>query len=230
MTERPAWGRPALTGRAPLVVGGAALLLLVWPFGTGLGAAVLAVLVVAALVADLFLAPRPARVGVARSLPAVVGLGAPATLELDGAQPLPTGRWWCASPTSSPRRLGASARRARVRVPARRSVTLRVALGPHPPGTVHSRASSSSGPRAPGAHGPPGPARACPVSSGSIPVSGPAAKPTSASSGPGSWRWACAAPAPGAVAPSSTSCASTGSTTTAGASTGRRRPGPTARS
>jgi uncharacterized protein (DUF58 family) len=110
-------------------VGGAALLLLAWPFGTGSGTAVLAVLVVAAMVADLALAPRPARVGVARSLPAVVGLGTPATLS-----------WTVHNPCDRPLvvriadelapSLCASARRARVRVPAGRSVTLRAALAP----------------------------------------------------------------------------------------------------
>ena len=119
----------ALTGRAPLVVVGAALLLLAWPFGTGLGAAVLAVLVVAVLEVDLALAPRPERVGVARSLPAVVGLGTPATLS-----------WTVHNPCDRPLvvriadelapSLCAAARRARVRVPAGRSVTLRVGLAP----------------------------------------------------------------------------------------------------
>ena len=77
---RGQWGQPALTGRAPLVVVGAGLLLLAWPFAVGLGGAVAAAAVAGLLVADLFLAPRPNTIGVARALPAVVGLGASAAL------------------------------------------------------------------------------------------------------------------------------------------------------
>ena len=119
----------ALTGRAPLVVVGAALLLLAWPFGTGLGAAVLAVLVVAVLVVDLALAPRPERVGVARSLPAVVGLGTPATLSWTVHNPCDRPLVVRIADELAPSRC-ASARRARGRGPAGRSVTLRVGLAP----------------------------------------------------------------------------------------------------
>ncbi|MGA3219302.1 MAG: DUF58 domain-containing protein [Acidimicrobiales bacterium] len=127
--EREAWGRPALTGRAPLLVAGAALLLLVWPLGAGLGAAVLSGAVVAALATDLLLAPRPARVGVARSLPAVVGLGSRASLTWTVHNPCPRPLVVRIADELAPS-LGASARRARVRLPPRRSVALTVVLAP----------------------------------------------------------------------------------------------------
>jgi len=127
--QRGAWGQPALTGRAPLVVAGAGLLLLVWPFGAGLGAVVLTVVVAGVLAADLFLAPRPATVGVARSLPAVVGLGAPAALSWTVHNPRPRSLVVRIADELAPS-LGASARRARVRVPPGRSVTLRATLAP----------------------------------------------------------------------------------------------------
>ena len=127
--QRRAWGQPALTGRAALVVGGAALLLLAWPFGTGLGAVVLTVLVGGALATDLFLAPRPAAIDVTRSLPAVVGLGAPATLSWTVHNPCSRSLVVRVADELAPS-LGASARRARVRVPPCRSVTLRVSLAP----------------------------------------------------------------------------------------------------
>ncbi len=127
--RRRAWGQPALTGRAALVVGGAGLLLLVWPFGPGLGAVVLTVMVAGALATDLFLAPRPAAIGVDRSLPAVVGLGAPATLSWTVHNPCSRSVVVRMADELAPS-LGASARRARVRVPPCRSVTLTVSLAP----------------------------------------------------------------------------------------------------
>ncbi len=127
--QRRAWGQPALTGRAALVVGGAGLLLLAWPFGTALGVVVLAAIVAGALATDLFLAPRPATVEVARALPAVIGLGARGTLSWTVHNPCSRSLVVRLADELAPS-LGASARRARVRVPAHRSVTLRVSLAP----------------------------------------------------------------------------------------------------
>ena len=224
---RPAWGRPALTGRAPLLVAGAALLLLVWPFGTGLGVAVLTVLVVATLVADVVLAPRPATVGVGRRLPAVVGLGAAATLS-----------WTVHNPCNRPLvvriadelapSLGASARRARVRVPAGRSVTLRVALAPtrrgrFVPGELVVRAEGPLGLMARQAQRYlPGELRVYPSFGSRRQADLRIERARILEVGLRSAR------TPGGAAPSLTSYASTGSTTTAGVSTGPRRPGATA--
>jgi uncharacterized protein (DUF58 family) len=118
-----------LTGRAALVVAGAGLLLAAWPLGTGLGAVVLTVMVAGLLATDLALAPRPATVGVARSLPAVVGLGAAATLSWTVHNPCSRSLVVRLADELAPS-LGASTRRARVRVPPGRSVTLRVTLVP----------------------------------------------------------------------------------------------------
>lgn len=127
--QRWGWGQPALTGRAALVVAGAGLLLAAWPLGTGLGAVVLTVMVAGLLATDLALAPRPATVGVARSLPAVVGLGAAATLSWTVHNPCSRSLVVRLADELAPS-LGASTRRARVRVPPGRSVTLRVTLVP----------------------------------------------------------------------------------------------------
>jgi uncharacterized protein (DUF58 family) len=127
--HRRAWGQPAVTGRAALVVAGAGLLLLLWPFGAALGAAVATATVAAVLAADLLLAPRPAAIGVVRSLPAVVGLGAPATLSWTVHNPGPRSLVVRIADELAPS-LGASARRARVRVPPGRSVTLKASLVP----------------------------------------------------------------------------------------------------
>ena len=118
-----------MTGRAALVVAGAGLLLAAWPLGTGLGAVVLTVMVAGLLATDLALAPRPATVGVARSLPAVVGLGAAATLSWTVHNPCSRSLVVRLADELAPS-LGASTRRARVRVPPGRSVTLRVTLVP----------------------------------------------------------------------------------------------------
>jgi uncharacterized protein (DUF58 family) len=126
---RGQWGQPALTGRTPLVVAGAGLLLLAWPFAVGLGGAVAAAAVAGLLVADLFLAPRPNTIGVARALPAVVGLGASAALSWTVDNPGPRALVVRIADDLAPS-LGASARRARARVPAGRSVTLKATLSP----------------------------------------------------------------------------------------------------
>jgi uncharacterized protein (DUF58 family) len=126
---KPRWGKPALTGRAPLVIVAAAIFLLVCPLNLGLGALVALGLVVLLLVADLFLAPRPATIGLTRSLPAMMALGTQGAVG-----------WTVANPHRRPcvvrfadelaPSLGASARRARVRVPAERFVRLSATLAP----------------------------------------------------------------------------------------------------
>lgn len=127
--DQTSWGRPALTGRAALVVVAAGFFLLAWPFGPGLGALVALVVVVALLATDLLLAPRPATIGVERALPAMMGLGTKAAVS-----------WTVFNPHRRPcvvrfadelaPSLGASARRARARVPAGRSVTVTASLAP----------------------------------------------------------------------------------------------------
>jgi len=119
---------------------------------------------------DLALAPRPERVGVARSLPAVVGLGTPATLSWTVHNPCDRLLVVRIADELAPS-LCASARRARVRVPAGRSVTLRVGLAPtrrgrFVPGELVVRVEGPWG------SWPARPGGTCPASSGSIPVFG----------------------------------------------------------
>ena len=121
--------QPVLTARTPVVVGLASLCILVLPLGPGLAAAAAALLVGTALAVDLALAPRPAAVGVARSLPAMVSLGTRATLSWTVSNPLQRPLVVRLADELAPS-LGASARRARVRVPAGRSVTLTATLAP----------------------------------------------------------------------------------------------------
>jgi uncharacterized protein (DUF58 family) len=118
-----------LTARAPLLVVGASLLVLLWPSGAGSGALVCTVVVVALLVVDWALAPPPARVGVARSLPAMINLGSHGTVSWTVSNPLKRPLVVRLSDELAPS-LGASARRARVRAPAGRSVTLTASLAP----------------------------------------------------------------------------------------------------
>lgn len=123
------WGYPVFTARSPLLVLGAAVFVLLWPLGPGSGALVAAIAVVSLLMADWAMAPRPGRMGVSRSLPATVNLGSTATVS-----------WTVTNPMRRPVVVGladelapslrASARRARVRAPSLRAVTLTASLAP----------------------------------------------------------------------------------------------------
>jgi uncharacterized protein (DUF58 family) len=118
-----------LTGRTPLAVLAGALLVLIWPLGAGSGVLAAAVLLVGVLVADLVMAPRPSTVGVARSLPAMINLGAQGTVSWTVSNPLGRPLVVRLADELAPS-LRATARRARVRAPAHRSVTLSASLAP----------------------------------------------------------------------------------------------------
>ena len=107
----------------------AALVVLVWPGGPATGALVAGLVAAVLLVVDLALAPRPARVGVTRSLPTMVTLGAQATVSWTVSNPLGRPLVVRLADELAPS-LGAGARRARLRAPARRSVTASASLAP----------------------------------------------------------------------------------------------------
>jgi uncharacterized protein (DUF58 family) len=123
------WGKPVLTGRAALVIVVAGLFLLVWPFGLGLGALLALVVVVGLLVADILLASRPGSIGVTRSLPAVISLGASANVSWTVLNPHRRARVVLFADELAPS-LGASARRARVQAPPGRAVRVSANLAP----------------------------------------------------------------------------------------------------
>ena len=131
--RRTAWGssggQPVPTGRAALVVAAAGLSVLLWPFGPGSGAALAALVAVVLLLVDLVLAPRPATVGVSRMLPAMISLGNQATVSWTLSNPLRRPLTVRLADELAPS-LRASARRARVRLPAGRSMTLSATVDP----------------------------------------------------------------------------------------------------
>jgi len=107
----------------------AAALVLLWPFGAGWGALAATLVVLALLLADWSLAPRPSRVGVVRSLPAMINLGSSATVSWTVSNPLKRPLVVRLADELAPS-LRPSARRARLRVPAGRSVTVTASLAP----------------------------------------------------------------------------------------------------
>jgi len=123
------WGKPALTGRAALVVVGAGFFLLVWPLGLGLGALAVVALVAALLVADFLLAPRPGSIAVTRSLPTMMSLATVANVSWTVFNPHRRACVVLFADELAPS-LGASARRARVRAPAGRPVLVSASLAP----------------------------------------------------------------------------------------------------
>jgi uncharacterized protein (DUF58 family) len=112
-----------------LLIAVGALVLLVWPFGTWLGVIVLGLAAAVLLVVDLVMAPRPGSVGVVRDLPRTISLGTSAPIEWTVSNPLRRPLVVALADELMPS-LGATARRARVRVPAGRSVKLSVTLTP----------------------------------------------------------------------------------------------------
>jgi uncharacterized protein (DUF58 family) len=123
------WGKPVLTGRAALVVVAAGLFLVVWPLGLRLGALLALAVVVALLVVDLLLAPRPGSIGVTRSLPAVISLGSSANVSWTVFNPHRRASVVLFADELAPS-LGASARRARVQAPPGRAVRVSASLAP----------------------------------------------------------------------------------------------------
>ena len=111
------WGWPALTGRTPLVMAAGALFLLVWPFALGLGIAVAVIAVAAVLAADLLLAPRPGTIGVNRHLPTLLSLGDKGEVSWILSNPHRRSLRVAIADELAPS-LGASARRAKLNVPA----------------------------------------------------------------------------------------------------------------
>jgi uncharacterized protein (DUF58 family) len=123
------WGKPALTGRAPLVVVVAGFFLLVWPLGLPLGVLLALVVVVGLLGADILLAPRPGSIIVTRIFPAVMSLATSASVSWTVFNPHRRDCVVRFADELAPS-LGASARRARARVPAGRAVRVSASLAP----------------------------------------------------------------------------------------------------
>ena len=123
------WGTPVLAGRAPLAVLAASLVVLVSPFGAATSSLAAAALLIVVLGGDLAFTPRPGRVGLVRSLPPTVHLGSQVTVSWTVSNPLrrPLVVRFADELAGS---LGATTRRARVRVAPGRSVTLSATLRP----------------------------------------------------------------------------------------------------
>jgi uncharacterized protein (DUF58 family) len=123
------WGKPALTGRAAIVVVVAGFFLLAWPFSLGLGALLALAVVMVLLIADVLLAPRPGSIEVTRSFPAVMSLATVANVSWTVLNPHRRAYVVQFADELAPS-LGASARRARVHAPPRRPVRVSARLAP----------------------------------------------------------------------------------------------------
>lgn len=123
------WGKPVVTGRAALVVGAAALLLLAWPGPVGSGCIALGALVLLALMADLVLSPRPGHIATTRQFPGTLSLGgqAEASWQLTNTSRRPTTVGVAEELAPS---LNASARRARLHLAAGQTLKASVTLRP----------------------------------------------------------------------------------------------------
>lgn len=121
-------GLPAVQPRAAVAAAGVAVLTVAtgWP-ATALVAANLVLL--AALVGDVLVAPSPGRLGVARSLPGVAGLGSTAPLTWRVSNPTRRSVTVALADDLAPS-LRASRRRVRLRVPSRATVRAEAVLHP----------------------------------------------------------------------------------------------------
>ena len=131
------WGKPALTGRAALVIVVAGFFLLAWPLGLGLGALLALAVVAALLVADIVLAPRPGSIEVKRSFPAMMSLTTMADVSWTVLNPHRRAHVVQFADELAPS-LGASARRARVSCARGSSGQGERQIGSHPAGPFHS--------------------------------------------------------------------------------------------
>ena len=214
--------RPVPTGRAALAVLAASVVQLAVPVAAPWGLVTTLAVVVVLAGADLVLAANPRRIDVRRRLPSVVQLRSSAEVSWSVHHPGPRAARLAVADELAPS-LGAGSRRFRLVAQPGRTHHLSTTVRPTPTGPVRALRAGGARVGAAGSDGPPGGADDTPGAAGVPPVRASPARPGDRPD-PAGGAWATGVTGWPGVEPTSTSCASTTSTTTPGASTGRPPP------